>query len=183
MSRDVVYESSLPLPLSIKRDVDYDDVSTDDQQIEPDVIDYGAQTVGTLASPYVSPYLYESKKRDLHTDYGIRRDGDGFMIGDSRVGVDSDGNIHIKNEQFPATKGLWELLTRKRVDKESVTTANLKQYKTILEMTNAHLEGYEPHANIRTSKGLKYKEVISRLFPGPRQSGVESPLHREWITY
>ena len=131
MSRDVVYESSLPLPLSIKRDVDYDDVSTDDQQIEPDVIDYGAQTVGTLASPYVSPYLYESKKRDLHTDYGIRRDGDGFMIGDLQVSVDRDGNIHIKNVEFPATKSPWELLTRKKVDTKSITTDDLKQYKTI----------------------------------------------------
>jgi hypothetical protein len=96
------------------------------------VIDYGAMTVGALASPYVSPYLYESKKRDLDTDYGIRRDGDEFMIGDSRVGVDSNGIIHIKNVQFPATKGLWELLTPKRVNKDSVTTADLKQFKTIL---------------------------------------------------
>jgi len=105
------------------------------------------------------------------------------MIGDSRVGVDSDGNIHIKNVQFPATKGLSELLTRKRVDKESVTTVDLKQYKTILEMANAHLEGYEPHANIRISKGLKYKEIISTLSSGTRQSGVEAALRREWITY
>jgi hypothetical protein len=150
--------SRLLLSPSINRDVDYDDdVSTDDQQIEPDVI-------GALASPYVSPYLYESKKRGLDTYYGIRRDGDGFMIGDSRVGVDSDGNIHIKNVEFPATKSLWELLTRKWVDKESFTTADLKQYKIILEMSNAHLEGYEPRANIRTSKGLKYREIISRPF-------------------
>jgi len=54
-------------------------------------------------------------------------------------------------------------------------------------MTNAHLEGYEPHANIRTSKGLKYREVISKLFPGTttttRQSGSEAALHCELITY
>jgi len=105
------------------------------------------------------------------------------MIGYSRVGMDSDGNIHINNVEFPATKGLWELLTRKRVDKESVTTADLKQYQTILEMTNAHLEGYESHANIRTSKGLKYKEIISKLFSGTRQSGVEAAIRRECITY
>jgi len=140
--------------------------------------------VGALASPYVSTYLYESNKRSLDTQYGIRRDSNGWMIGDSRVGVDSDRNIHINNVEFPATKGLWELMTRERVDKESVTTADLKQYKTILEMTNAHLEGYEPRANIRTSKGLKYKEIISKLFPGTtRQNGVEAALRREWITY
>jgi len=71
------------------------------------------------------------------------------------------------------------------VDKDSVTTADIKQYKTILEMTNAHLEGYKPRANIRTSKGVRYKEIISKLFPGggTRQSGVEGALRREWITY
>ena len=63
------------------------------------------------------------------------------MIGDSQVSVDRDGNIHIKDVEFPATKGLCELLTRKKVDKNSVTGADLKQYKTILKMTNAHVEG------------------------------------------
>jgi len=81
-------------------------VSADELRVEPDVIDYGAMRVGALASPYVSPYLYESKKRSLDTEYGIRRDADGWKIGVSRVGVDSDGNIHIKNVAFPATKGL-----------------------------------------------------------------------------
>jgi len=80
------------------------------------------------------------------------------MIGDSRVGVDSDGNILIKNVEFPATQGLWELLTRKRVDKKLVTNADLKQYKSILEMTNAHLEGYDPEANIRISRGNKFRD-------------------------
>jgi hypothetical protein len=106
------------------------------------------------------------------------------MIGDSQVGVDRDGNIHTNNVEFPATKGLWKLMTRKKVDKNSVTTADIKQYKTILEMTNAHLEGYKPRAKIHTSKGVKYKEIISQLFPsGTRQSGVEAALRREWITY
>jgi len=36
-------------------------------------------------------------------------------------------------------------------------------------MTNAHLEGYDPEANIRISKGLKFRDVISRLLPGTRQ--------------
>ena len=51
-------------------------------------------------------------------------------------------------------------------------------------MTNAHLEGSKPRANIRTSKGVKYREIISKLFPGGiRQSGIEAALRCEWITY
>jgi len=88
-------------------------------------------SVGALDCPYVSPYLYEYKRCGLETEYGIRRDGDGFMIGDLQVSVDRDGNIHIKNVEFPATKSPWELLTRKKVDTKSITTDDLKQYKTI----------------------------------------------------
>jgi len=131
----------------------------------------------------VSPYLYESKSRFLDTEYGIRRFGDDFMIGDSQVSVDRDGNIHIKEVEFPATKGVWELLTCRKVDKKLVTSNDVKQYKTILEMTSAHLEGYEPDANIRTSKGLKFRDVISKLFSGTRQSGAEATLRREWVSY
>jgi len=86
-SRDVVYETPTPQPLTIKRDVDDDDddnVSDSDLRVESDVLDYGTMNVGALASPYVSPYLYESKKRSLDTVYGIRREGDVFMIGDSQ---------------------------------------------------------------------------------------------------
>jgi hypothetical protein len=176
-ARDVIYETptSLP-PLSIKRDDD-DDVSTDDQQIEREVLDFGAMTVGALASPYVAPYLYEPKRRGLDTVYGIRREGGVFMIGDSQLGVDHDGNIHIKDVEFPATKGLWELLTRKTVDNDLVTGADLKQYKAILKMTHAHLEGYKPDANIHTSRGNKFRDVISKLFPGGGPDRAASKPH------
>jgi len=49
-------------------------------------------------------------------------------------------------------------------------------------MTNAHLKGYDPDATIPTSKGLKFREVISKQFSlGTRQSGVEAALNREWV--
>ena len=104
------------------------------------------------------------------------------MIDDSQVSVDRDGNIHIKDEEFPATKGLWELLTHK-VDTNSVTRDDLKQYKTILEMTNAHLEGYNPNVNIHNSKGNKFRDVISKLFSTTRHSSTDAALRRKWVKY
>jgi len=132
--------------------------------------------VGDLASPYVSPYLYESKKRSLDTVYGIRRDGDVFMIGDSQVGVDRDGNIHINNVKFPATKGLWELLTRKRVDKHSFTTADIKHNSTILEITNAHLEGYSPVLTSALPKVSSIRRLL-RSFTQAAPDRAASMLH------
>ena len=105
------------------------------------------------------------------------------MIGDSGVGVNRDGNIHIKEVEFPAIKGMWVLLTRKKVNKKLVTSNDLKQYTTILEMTNAHLEGYDLDANIHTSKDLKFRDVISKLFSEIRQGGVETALRRDWVSY
>ena len=39
--------------------------------------------------------------------------------------------------------GLWELLTRKKVNNEHVTSDDLRTYKKILLLNNAHLEGYQ----------------------------------------
>jgi len=44
---------------------------------------YGRENVGPIASPYLIPYGY--KRRFLDTQYGIRKDGDLFMIGDSPI--------------------------------------------------------------------------------------------------
>jgi len=52
----------------------------------------------------------------LDTQYGIRRDGDNFKIGNSNVTVDNMSNITIKGKQFKGTEDLWKLLTRKNID-------------------------------------------------------------------
>jgi hypothetical protein len=59
------------------------------------------------------------------------------------------------------------------VNKNVIPAEDLKQYKKILELTNAHLEGYDRDANINVTTGLKFKEVISKLFPSARQKGAE----------
>ena len=51
-----------------------------------------------------------------------------FMIGDSTIVVDTDGDITIKERVFKGSKGLWELLTRKIVNTEFITKDNLKTY-------------------------------------------------------
>ena len=67
-------------------------------------------------------------------------------IGDSPVTVDQD-DITIKKNEFRWSEGLWELLTRKKVNKEHVTSEDLRKYKKIFLLTNAHLEEYQPGTN------------------------------------
>jgi len=118
---------------------DSDDVDYDDEFLEEDAKAFVREIVGPVASPYLMPYVY--KRRFLDTQYGIRKDGDIFKIGDFSVVVDQDGDITIKEKEFRGSEGLWELLTRKRVNKEHVTSDDLRTYKKILMLTNAHLEG------------------------------------------
>ena len=76
----------------------------------------GRENVGLIASSYIVPYLYN--RRYLDTQYGLRKDGDSLKIGDSTVLVDPDSDITIKRREFKGTTGLWELLTRKNVDRK-----------------------------------------------------------------
>ena len=108
-----------------------------------------------------------------------------FMIGDSPLTVDDDSDITIKGKDFRGTQGLWELLTRRKVQWDKITTDYLKAYKKILLLTNGHLTGYEPDGNIHISSGKKFRDVIAKLFPPQtrQRRGIESALCRKWVRY
>ena len=113
----------------------------------------------------------------LDIQHGIRKDGDIFKIGDSPVLVYQDGDITIKEEEFRVSEGMWELLTRKRVNKEHVTSEDLQKYKIILLRTNAHLEGYQPGGVVNVSRG---KNIPRNYRPGFRET--KSPRCRIRVT-
>ena len=102
------------------------------------------------------------------------------MICDSPVLVDTSGDIMIKDRVFKGSKGLWELLARKNVTTEVITKDDLKSYKKIQTMTNAHLIQYQPDGNINITRGKKFREIIASLFAKPKGRGVESSLRRKW---
>jgi hypothetical protein len=80
---------------------------------EQEVLDFNTRNFGPLASPYV----YKKQPLYLDTQYGIRKESDQFKLGNSIFGIDTEGNIYIGEPwiKFNATPGLWELLTRKKV--------------------------------------------------------------------
>ena len=51
-----------------------------------------------------------------------------------------------------------------------MTESDPKKYKTILETTNAHLEGLETGNDILIFHGPKFTKVISKLFPQTERS-------------
>ena len=65
---------------------DDDDVADDGTAVEKDAQEYVREIFGAVADSYLTPYLY--KKSFLDTQYGIRKEGDVFMIGDSQLTVE-----------------------------------------------------------------------------------------------
>jgi hypothetical protein len=138
-----VYETTPKTPkFETTVDDDDDDNDDDDDVVEEEVKKFGRKNFGEIASPYLTPHLYN--RRFLDRQYGIRReDGGRFMIGDSTLSVEDASDIFLKGRHFKWTRDLWELLTCKNVDRGFITADDLKRYKTILHMTNVHLQGYE----------------------------------------
>jgi hypothetical protein len=138
----------------------------------------------------VTPKRYSSSSDDVTIDlqhldktplfldkqYGIRKDGDTLMIGNSTVNLEGPGVITISGKQFKLKKGLSELLTRKNGDADMIPPNDMKRHKSILEMTNAHLKRYEPGGNVEISRGLKYTKVICNHFPS-------CTIRHHWVKY
>jgi hypothetical protein len=97
--------------------------------------------------------------------YGIRKEGDTLMIGNSEVDLAETGVIAVKGKRCKLTRGLWHLLTRNKIDTGNISPNDMRRYKGILQMTSAQLTGHQPEGNIKISRFLKYVKVISNLFP------------------
>lgn len=128
-------------------------------ELESSVDDFTSNAFGELAGKYISPYI--NRRHTIDNVYGIRKDDEDFKIGDSNVTV-KNNDIYVDSVPYQGTSGLWELLTKKSVDRTKVTPNDLEQYKKILIQSNAHKNRF---GRIKSSKGKKYKTIISNLFP------------------
>jgi len=69
------------------------------------------ESLGVIATPYLSPYVHKSGVLDA--EYGLRKVGDKFFIGNSDVKVNTNSDFYIRNKHFKDTRGLWELLVKR----------------------------------------------------------------------
>ena len=60
---------------------------------------FSARHFGSVASPYVSAYVYRSGNVDRN--FGMRRDADGsFRIGNAEVVIDQDSNVFVQGKSY-----------------------------------------------------------------------------------
>jgi len=111
---------------------------------DDDVTEEEIENVGTVTSPL---------RHFLDTRYGKRRDGEQLMIGDSPAVIDTDDDVTNKGTVFRGTEGLWDLFTRKNVNTQLIGKEDLKTYKKVLVLINAHLNRYQPGDNSNIKRG------------------------------
>jgi len=94
----------------------------------------------------------------------MRRDVDRqFRVGNASIDIDQDSNVYEMGKSYKGTRGLFELLTRKKVDQSVISDKDRKSYKEICVATHGHLENHDPSGVIKTTRGFKFKDVIAKL--------------------
>jgi hypothetical protein len=120
---------------------------------------------------FLSFHADQNFKTQLDRKYGIRSDGNRWVLGDSPIAIKND-KIIIKGKTFQGTPGLYELLFLIEPHENSYNEDDLVVYKEMLETTNAHRQGYVEDNQINSNKGKKYKNIIKKLFPSKTGFGV-----------
>lgn len=111
------------------------------------------------------------KARIIDHTYGPRFEKDVLMVGSKPIRFDNDGSIIISDTRYKPTHGLYELLFKRLPDDEIYDKEDLKAYKDILNKTSAHKKNYKFRGIINRDQSIKYKHIISQLFPKPPISG------------
>lgn len=132
-----------------------------------------AREFGVFAAKYVLLLLQPDESNKLDKVYGIRSDGNRWLIGNSVIQI-TDDNIYIDDEEFKGSPGVFELLFMKHPDKSVYNDQDLETYKKILQATNAHKQNYDEKHQVMSNRGKKYTKIIKPLFGKQTGSGMEA---------
>lgn len=117
-------------------------------------------------SELIQRYLSDFKKRS-NAIYSIKHNPvtNVFSIGNSVINFDNNF-IEIAGKKYNATEGLMELLTKTDPESEIFTDQDVKDYKEILEKTNAIFQNADPSSKrLASDRSAKWVIISEKLFP------------------
>lgn len=124
--------------------------------------------IGPITRKYIKQLLLRiGQNKIIDKQYGVRRVGNDFKIGDSQLLMTSDDDVIINNNQYKITPGLAQLLFLNSPNKKEYTVEDLQNYKTILLNTNAHKKNYLPLEQTRKNNSYKYRNIIKYIESQP----------------
>ena len=88
----------------------------------------------------------DHNRQDLY--YGVQKNADNqFMLGDKIIDIDSDENIHVDNETYQGTPGLWSLIMH--ISPKNYTPEDYDNYKRLVLQTDLIHNPRSVHLNSR----------------------------------
>lgn len=128
---------------------------------------YDTSSSGNLGKKYFTNMVMQdaSVKKKCHV-YGARVANNSIMVGNSVLTTDHDDNIIIGGKTYRGTPGLYELIFK--TSPKKFTSVDLKNFKNIMKLTNAHKKGYLNSSSVYRNGSKKYVNVIAKIFP-PRK--------------
>ncbi len=128
--------------------------------------------LGPLAEKFLDTYKdVDTRKSKLDVTFGLRKEGDTWMIGSQPVTVGPDDSIHVGDVTFPGSSGFWSLVTEKQP--RHYTEKDLSRYKELLHETDALYEEYDRWTGYpRSSGSTKWGTILGKIWRGFRKAGV-----------
>ena len=116
----------------------------------------------------VGDIAYEALSKPFRDKtFGVRKVGDHHYIGNKHVIITEDDDIIIKEsgDRFIGTKGLWELITSKKPNKDLYKEEDYADYERLMIKTNALHRDYDPSNPLpRGSKSDKWKFLLGPIW-------------------
>jgi hypothetical protein len=165
-------------PLNLKEETYYGDEVEDEMSNVSQVLNSsgGQETASrfineNFSHPLTIKYMTKlmkdlgGAKRTIDHTFGPRYENETLMVGNKTLKFDEDGSILVDDTRYKPSEGLYELLFKRIPDDQLYTDDDLNAYRNILVQTSAHKRNYNFRGNINRDGSLKYKHVVSQLFP------------------
>ena len=112
---------------------------------------------------YAKPALdyYLSLRNNVDKYYGIQKKGDGYVMGDSNVVIDTDSNIIVRDQRFKGTPGLWQLIMLNKP--REFTKEDLARYDDLVETTQVIFNPYITSKHDKPKQTLKYQKFLKEM--------------------
>lgn len=94
--------------------------------------------------------------------YGIHYNSnrDRWSIGGKKVDIDGKDSI-IKTSIFDGTRGLYDLLTLKKIDNNNPPSSrDIMNYRQIILLTNAHRKLFSPKGKLIPARHEKFASIL-----------------------
>lgn len=110
------------------------------------------------------------KENVIDNTYGPYKISNTWKIGSKTFQLNKD-DIFIDDNKYKVTPGLLQLIIYKKP--RDYDANDLKVYKEILALTNAHKRNNDPNQGMKGSRAYKYTKIIKNLFKSEKNTTFE----------